>query len=70
MAVFKSLPNYEYSRPGIYVHFNGEGIYETNDGIQIAILEKCKPFIQRIDKEEEKAVPVKPKSKATASKKK
>lgn len=66
MAVFKSLPNYVYNRPGIYAHFNGEGIYETKDNEQVAILEACKPFIQRVDK----AAPEKPKPKAPATKKK
>lgn len=50
MAKYKTLPNYEYIRDGLYITFNGYGIYETNVDKQIEVLDKCAPFIDRMDK--------------------
>jgi hypothetical protein len=52
MAQYKCIPMYEYIRPGIYVLFNGNGDYSTNDEKVIAALSEAAPFIQRIDVEE------------------
>ncbi|MBU5266292.1 hypothetical protein [Virgibacillus proomii] len=48
-AIFETLPNYEYTRDGFHIVFNGEGLYVTNNASHIAVLEKAKPFIKRID---------------------
>ena len=48
-AKFKTLPNYEYIRNGLHIVFNGEGYYETNEEAHIKALDSAKPFIQRID---------------------
>lgn len=48
-AKFKTLPNYEYIRNGLHIVFNGEGYYETNEEANIKALDSAKPFIQRID---------------------
>lgn len=64
-AKYKTIPNYEYNREGVYALFNGEGILVTNDQKVTQALDKAKPFIQRIDKPEPKpAAKPKPKSKA------
>lgn len=52
-AVFQTLPNYEYIDGDIYIVFNGEGLYVTNNDRHIEALEKAKPFIQRIDGDKE-----------------
>ncbi len=57
MAKYKTLPNYELIREGVYVAFNGDGIYETNDENIITVLDECKPFIQRLDEEKPKTKP-------------
>lgn len=51
MAQYKCIPMYEYIRPDIYVLFNGNGDYETNDERIIAALSEAAPFVQRIDVE-------------------
>ena len=66
MAVFKSLPNYEYNKSRIYAHFNGDGIFESTDENVIAGLEKAKPFIERVDKLITKS-PAKPAAKAAVA---
>ncbi|WP_139344970.1 hypothetical protein [Virgibacillus pantothenticus] len=48
-AIFETLPNYEYTRDGFHIVFNGEGLYVTNNASHIAVLEKANPFIKRID---------------------
>ncbi|OLF86342.1 hypothetical protein [Bacillus paralicheniformis] len=50
MAEYKTLPNYEFIRDGLYIVFNGYGVYKTNVEKEIAALDKCDPFIQRMDK--------------------
>lgn len=50
-AIFDTLPNYEYIRDGFHIVFNGEGLYVTNNADHIAVLEKAKPFVKRIDNE-------------------
>lgn len=66
MAVFKSLPNYEYNKSGIYAHFNGDGIFESTDEGVITELEKAEPFVERVDKPVTKAA-TKPAAKAAAA---
>lgn len=62
MAKYKTLPNYELHRPELHVQFNSEGVYETNDDFEIEYLDGCAPFIERLDKQEEKPkAPAKPK---------
>ncbi|MCY8265626.1 hypothetical protein MOC74_19340 [Bacillus haynesii] len=63
MAEYKTLPNYEFNRDGLYIVFNGYGVYNTNVEKEIAALDKAAPFIQRVDKPA-------PKPKATAKTKK
>jgi hypothetical protein len=55
LAKYKTLPNYELHRPEIHVLFNLEGVYETEKEAEIAYLDNCAPFIERLDKPEEKA---------------
>ncbi|TWM96317.1 hypothetical protein [Bacillus licheniformis] len=50
MAEYKTLPNYEFNRDGLYIVFNGYGVYNTNVEKEIAALDKAAPFIQRVDK--------------------
>ncbi|ASB90430.1 hypothetical protein [Bacillus sonorensis] len=50
MAEYKTLPNYEFIRDGLYIVFNGYGVYKTNVEKEIAALDKYDPFIQRVDK--------------------
>lgn len=54
IATFKTIPNYEYHRDGIYAAFNGEGVLVTNDSKLINALSKHEPFIKRLDAEEPK----------------
>ncbi|MBO0962016.1 hypothetical protein J1P26_20125 [Neobacillus sp. MM2021_6] len=54
MAKYKTLPNYELFRPEIHVRFNFDGIYETEDKDEIKYLNKCAPFIERVDKPNKK----------------
>lgn len=54
MAKYKTLPNYELHRPELHVHFNLEGVYETEKESEISFLDNCSPFIERLDKPEEK----------------
>jgi hypothetical protein len=62
LAKYKTLPNYELHRPELHVQFNSEGIYVTNDHFEIDYLDGCAPFIDRLDKAEEKPkAPAKPK---------
>lgn len=51
VATFKTIPNYEYHRDGIYAVFNGEGVLVTNEQKVIDALSKCEPFIKRVDAE-------------------
>lgn len=46
-AIFKSIPNYEYNRDGVYALFNGEGKFVTNDAKVIEALDKAKPFVSK-----------------------
>lgn len=55
MAKYQTLPNYEVIRPGIYVKFNLDGVFETTDADLIAYLDDKAPFIERVDKPEPKA---------------
>lgn len=64
MAEYKTLPNYEFIRDGLYIVFNGYGVYKTNVEKEIAALDKAEPFIQRMDKPA-----TKPKAAATKTKK-
>ena len=50
MAEYKTLPNYEFIRDGLYIVFNGYGVYKTNVEKEIAALDKYDPCIQRVDK--------------------
>ncbi|MGO4897597.1 hypothetical protein ACG2QI_00715 [Bacillus sp. GM2] len=50
MAEYKTLPNYEFNRDGLYIVFNGYGIYNTNVEKEIAALDTAAPFIHRVDK--------------------
>ncbi|MGQ9336410.1 hypothetical protein [Bacillus paralicheniformis] len=50
MAEYKTLPNYEFNRDGLYIVFNGYGVYNTNVEKEIVALDKAAPFIQRVDK--------------------
>ncbi|MED4828142.1 hypothetical protein [Bacillus atrophaeus] len=54
MAEYKTLPNYEYTRDGLNLVFNGYGVYKTNVEAEIQALEALAPFIQRVDKPEAK----------------
>jgi hypothetical protein len=54
LAKYKTLPNYELHRPELRVQFNLEGVYETDKENEIEFLDKCAPFIERLDKPEEK----------------
>jgi hypothetical protein len=56
LAKYRTLPNYELHRPEIHVQFNSEGIYETNDKVEIEFLEGCPPFIERLDKPTKKVI--------------
>lgn len=51
MAKYKCLPNYELRRNGKTIIFNIDGYYETDKPEQIELLDKCKPFIQRLNDE-------------------
>lgn len=51
MAQYKSLPMYEYIRPGIYVLFNQSGDFVTNDSKVIEALDAAAPFIERVNVE-------------------
>lgn len=65
LVKFKAIPNYEYSRNGVYALFDGEGNHVTKDAKVIKELGKAEPFIKKIDeKKPEKEAPVKPKTKA------
>jgi hypothetical protein len=62
LAKYRTLSNYELHRPELHVQFNSEGIYETIDEFEIEFLDGCAPFIERVDKPEEKQkAPAKPK---------
>ncbi|QAT64720.1 hypothetical protein EQZ20_07280 [Bacillus glycinifermentans] len=63
MAEYKTIPNYEFNRDGLYIVFNGYGVYKTNVEKEIAALDKAVPFIQRVDKPASK-----PKSSSKAKK--
>lgn len=45
-AEYKCLPMYEYIRPGIYVLFNQNGDYRTDDPKVITALNSAAPFIK------------------------
>ncbi|MGI1816226.1 hypothetical protein OEJ84_17085 [Bacillus subtilis] len=49
MAEYKTLPNYEFTRDGLYLVFNGYGVYKTNVEKEIKALDAASPFIQRVD---------------------
>jgi hypothetical protein len=54
MAKYKSQPNYELIQPGLYVHFDFEGHYETSDKREVEALDKAaseSPFIKRVDEQ-------------------
>ncbi|WP_396583101.1 hypothetical protein ACFVP7_06815 [Bacillus sp. SG20033] len=51
MAEYKTLPNYEFMRDGLYLVFNGYGVYKTNVEKEIKALDAASPFIQRVDVE-------------------
>lgn len=62
MAKYKTLPNYELIRPGIHILFDPEGYYTTENELQQKYLDTLSPFIERLDKPEEKPkAPAKPK---------
>ncbi|MRX54695.1 hypothetical protein GJU41_11995 [Bacillus idriensis] len=50
MAKFKTLPNYELTRPELHVQFDSSGNFETSDEFEIKYLESLAPFIERVDK--------------------
>lgn len=53
MARYKCIPYYELTRNGKTISFDIDGYYETDNKIQIKLLESCKPFIERVDSPEE-----------------
>lgn len=67
VATFKTIPNYEYHRDGLYVTFNGEGMLVTNDEKVIEALSKCEPFIKRLEAEAKPEPKAQAKPKAAAS---
>lgn len=67
-AQYTCLPMYEYIRPGIYVLFNQNGEFLTNDPAVIKALDGAAPFIQRVSSEAEPAAPKAPARAARSSK--
>jgi hypothetical protein len=62
LAKYKTLSNYELHRPELHVQFDSQGIYVTSNEDEIEYLDGCAPFIERLDKPEEKPkAPAKPK---------
>lgn len=54
MAKYNTLPNYEIIRPKLHIQFDSQGNFETSDAKLIEYLDDKVPFIQRVDKPEQK----------------